>query len=370
MIPFLKKSSNFYFLFLLSILTTKLAVVHSHDSILDIENDSVFNEPDTNICVPKLCESTNAFEWSATFLYLKPSVDDSHYVISSFDNTFNGTVFPKGKRHQNCTSFTPGFSVEGLYAIDPNISCVDLRFTYFTARSTDSVSGDFLYDTNGFPGFGAQDTPIYAGTARSKNSYDFYAGDITYNRTFMDFCPENLIFIVGLHVAYIKFKEHTTSSGTFINNQVVKPLSNNLHRHSQFYGVGPQIGLDYQFLLFKLCRFLGTWAFRMQARGSLLCGNTKSNLRYVTLRTGPGGVGIHNGDLWRVIPEASTEFGINYTLNHPCFSLAVELGYACIWYSKCVNRTTGLDVAFAGDTIDISNSFSLHGPYLRVSSAF
>lgn len=370
MIHLLKKFQKNHFLFLLGILTTKFALAHSNELILETENYSVFDELSYNFCDPNLCGCTKSFECSATLLYLKPNVDDSHYVLSSFDNRFNGSLFPKGKRHQNPVSFTPGFRLEGLYSICPDISCLDFRFTYFNASSRDSVAGNFLYDTNGFPGFGSQASPIYAGKARSKNSYCFYAGDITYNRTVMCFFPDNLTFIVGLHYAYIKFKEHTTSSGTFTNNQMVIPLSNNLHRNSQFSGIGPQIGLDYQFLLSRLCFLPGKWALSAKARGSLLCGNTKSDLSYVTLRTGPGGVGVHNGDLWRVVPSASSELCINYNLNCKCFSTTVEFGYEFIWYSKCVNKITGLDVAFAGDMIDVFNSFSLHGPFLRIGCAF
>lgn len=368
MIHFFKKFSKNPFLVLLGILTTRLVGAHSYESISE-ENYTVF-EQNNSICYPSLYENSTSFECCATLLYLKPNVDDSHYVLSSFDNTFNGSLFPKGKRHQNSTSFTPGFSVEGLYNLCPDTSSLDFQFTYFNAHSTDSVSGDFLYDTNGFPGFGAQASPLYAGIARSKNSYNFYTGDINYYRSFKCFFPDNLIFIVGLHGAYIRFKEHTSSSGTFTNNQVVVPLSNNLHRNSQFWGIGPQIGLDYQFLFSRICCLPGTWALRAKARGSLLCGNTKSELSYVTLRTGPGGVGVHNGDLWRVIPSANTELGVNYTLNCKCFSMTVELGYEFMWYSNCINKITGLDVFFSGDMIDAFNSFSLHGPYLKISTEF
>lgn len=297
---------------------------------------------------------------SATLLYLKPNVDDTHFVLSSFDNTFQGSLFPKGKRHQNCTSFTPGVSLEGFYTICPGISSLDFQATCFNAHSTHSVSGDFLYDTNGFPGFGAQASPVYKGTARSKNSYHYYAGDFTYNRILL----HNLTLLIGLHGAYIKFKEHTTSLGTFTNNDQVLPLSNNLHRNSQFWGIGPQIGLDYQLSL--TCR----WSLKAKATGALLCGNTKSDLRYITLRTGPGGVGVRNGDLWRITSAANADLGMNYALNCKCFNLTVQFGYEFILYHSCVNKITGVDVFFTGDMIDVFNTFSLHGPYLKMTTNF
>lgn len=305
-------------------------------------------------------------ELRAELLYLKPNVDDTHFVLTSFDNTFKGSVTPKGKRHQNRTAFSPGFTVGGSYTICPETSFLDLCGTFFNAHSSHSVSGDFLYDTNGFPGFGAQGSPLYKGATRSRNSYQFYAGDFTYNRILMCCLPDKLMFIVGLHGAYIQFKEHTTSLGTFTNNDGVNPLSNHLHRNSQFFGIGPEVGLDYRYLLPKLSCLCGTWDLRVKAVGALLCGNTRSDLRYVTLRTGPGGVGVRNGDVWRIISSANAHLGINYTLDR----MTVQLGYEFMWYSPCVNQITGLDVFFAGDMIDVFNSFSLHGPYLRISCAF
>lgn len=347
------QNKSFSFLFFLGVFAAKLAIAHS-------------NEPIYQICCP--CQYKGA-TLGATLLYLKPNVDDTHYVISSFDNTFMGSLYPNGERHQNIASFTPGFRLEGFYDIDPGTSCLDMRFTFFNARSTDSVSGGFLFDTNGFPGFGAQDSPVYAGMAGSNISYNFYAGDITYDRALCFFC-DDLKFIVGLHGAYIKFKEHTNSSGTFLNNDVETPLLNNLYSNSEFYGIGPQIGLDYRFLASNIPCLSGILAFTVKARGALLGGNTRSDLSYITLRTGPGGVRVSNGDLWRVIPTANTGFGINYTFDCGCCEATLELGYEFMWYGNCINQIRGVDVAFAGDTIDVFNSFTLHGPYLSVRVIF
>lgn len=104
--------------------------------------------------------------------------------------------------------------------------------------------------------------------------------------------------------------------------------------------------------------------------GSLLCGNTKSDLRCVSLRTGPGGVSVLNGDLWRIVSSARADLGINYTFDYSCFGLAIQCGYEFVLYNSCVNKITGLDVAFAGDTIDVFHNFSLYGPYLRISCNF
>lgn len=308
-------------------------------------------------------DKTVPYELWATVLYLKPDIDDTHYVLSSFNNKFEGSLFPKGKRHQNTTTFNSGYRVEGIFDLCEDTS-IGMRLTYFNAPSKSSVSGDYLYDTVGFPGFGAQAAAIYSGKAQSKNSYNYFTGDITYHHSLNHGFLEHIALIAGLHYAHINFKEHTKSSGTFFNNDMEHTLSNNLHRNSSFSGIGPQIGLGYHHL------FSRSWTLHAKAKGSLLCGYAKSNLNYVTLRTGPGGVGIQNEGTWRVIPAASTELCINYILDYKCFNLILEFGYELMWYSDCVNKITGLDVAFPGDTIDIYNSFSLQGPCFSVSGIF
>lgn len=305
-----------------------------------------------------------------TFIYFQPAIEDTAYVLSSSENLFNGSHYPNGKRHQNTTSFSPGFRVEGMYITCPKISFFDLRFTYLTTHSTDSVSGPFLYDTNGFPGFGAQDSPLYEGRAQSKNRFNYYAGDLDYNRNFSCFFPENFRFIVGLHTAYIKFREHTSSRGSFFDSdsEETKSLVNDLNRFSQFWGIGPQFGLSYRYLL--PCGCPGTFALKAKTRAALLSGYSKSDLRYVTLRTGPVGVAVHNGHPWRIIPTVSADLGISYNLNCNCFKTTLELGYEFTWYSNCINKVTGLETAFAGDSIDYFNNFSLQGPYLSLNFLF
>lgn len=369
MMRIFQKKKKLPFLFLLGVLSTSFTTAYSNQytSRSECAPDRGYNYRNNTCgwgCTP--------FEIGVSLIYFKPSIEDSHFVLSSIDNSFNGSQYPNGDRHQNCTSFSPGFRLEGILDICPNTSFWDLRFTYLTASSTKSVSGDFLYDTNGYPGFGAQDSPLYAGTARSKNSYKYYAGDLTYDRSFSCLFPDNFTFLVGLHTAYIKFKEHTIGVGSFPNDEeVIQPYSNDLERISQFFGIGPQIGINYQYILPDLCCMSGTWAFNAKTRGSLLSGYNNADLRYITLRTGPVGVRVHNHDFcWRIIPAICADLSLSYDLRCSCFCATIELGYEFNWYCRTVDKITGLETAFAGDTIDDFNNFSLQGPYLSVNFGF
>jgi Legionella pneumophila major outer membrane protein precursor len=370
MIHFLHTLRKKSFFVLLGMFITNFAIATSDEIIWEngCPSYNEFDAPifDSDAC----CGSERAFELSATLLYLKAAIEDAHFVLSSIENIFNNSHYPNGRRHQPNTHYNPGFSVEALLEFQERASSLAGRFTYFHERAKKTVLGEFLYDTNGYPGFGAQDSPLYTGTAFAKNIFTLYSGDITYNQTFFGFCPDKLKFMFGLHVASIKFVERTRSSGNFTSDSGLKPLLNDLRRSSKFCGVGPQVGIEYQFLPLDFCFCDGILAFSGNARGAILCGHTKSDLSFITLRTGPVGVGVRNGGFWRIIPAASAGLGINYTMEREFSSISIDAGYEFIWYGNCVAKPTGLDVAFSGDTIDVINSLSLHGPYLRLAYAF
>lgn len=321
---------------------------------------------------PNECTPQESFELRASLLYFKPSTDESHYVISSTNNRFGENIFPDGRRHQNEAPYSPGFRLEGIFELNPCPTTLDLRFTYLHATHSDSTAGDFLFDTNGFPGDGAQapEDTTYAGTARSRNRYKYYGAEGTYNRMIFDFMPDNLTFLIGLHYAYIQFREHTSSDGSFIDDNVLTAVTNRMIRDSHFWGIGPEIGLDYHYNLPQSHCIPGSFALNANARGSLLCGCTKSHLHYTTVRTGPVGVNIRNEHLWRVTPAANAQLGFSYSFGGQRCVATVELGYEFMWYSKCVDKITGVDVAFAGDTIDIFHSLNMHGPFLSLNIAY
>lgn len=158
------------------------------------------------------CYQPKGFVVRAELLYLKPTVDQSYYLITSNDtrSTIGNNLLPNGRRHNNSVCFEPGFRVEGLYQLPCEWHQLDCRFTCFTSAHTDSASGGHLFDVMGFPGDGAQDPEdtTYAGTASLRKIFLYYAADATLNRyALSDYC-ENLSLLFGVHYAYIKVKDN------------------------------------------------------------------------------------------------------------------------------------------------------------------
>lgn len=318
------------------------------------------------------CDEGDRWAIAGELLYFKPSIDQSAFAITSTNNRFGGNVYPFGKRHVNNATYEPGFRVETLYNLCNCDNTLDFRFTYFNAGHCNSTFGDFLFDTIGFPGDGAQypEDTTYAGHSRRRDHYKYYAGDATMNFEVANNCCNKLIFLAGLHYAYIHHKLHFAGIGSFINNGVPTEINNRLSSNSRFWGIGPEIGFDYRYSLNPLHCFLDGFVLKANARASLLCSNTQADFQYKSGRTGPVGVDIHNQSVWRVNPAADARLGVSYTYCGNCYTLGIELGYEFLWYSKSINTITGYDVAYAGDTIDVYNSLSLQGPYFALNLGF
>lgn len=300
------------------------------------------------------------------FLYFKPSIEQSSYVVSSSLNAAGDEFFPSGHRHLNTSSYKPGFRVTASAPMCSSWNDFEARFTYLYCNQSDSTTGLFLFDTNGYPGEGAQspEDTSYNGTARIKETFKYLSADTTFNRFVLDGCDENLVLRVGLHAAYILHHTRMTSVGTF-GGAAASPVSNLLRNQSQFWGIGPQIGLDYRY------DFLCNIALAGSVRGALLCSDSNAHLHYSSLRTvGTNGVNLKNDHLWRVNPAFDAKLGAVYEFTCYCYESSLEVGYEWIWYSNAVNVIRGTDVAFPGNSLDVYNDFSVQGPYVRLAVSF
>lgn len=307
---------------------------------------------------------------SAELLYFKPGIEQSSYAITSISNAVGGEFFPSGKRHHNRANYKPGFRIEGKYDLCCS-NAIDGRFTYFRAGHSDSASGDFLFDTIGYPGEGAQapEDTRYSGTARIHDRYRYYAGDLTFNRLSLCSCVDNLYLLFGLHYANIHHKTHFTGIGNSLDGSTLVPVNNLLNSRSRFWGIGPQLGLEYTYHLPQTC--WGVFSLTANMRAALLCSKTNASFHYSTLRTaGTEGVNLKNDHVWRVNPAFDARIGGSYDFCFCGYEGKLELGYEWVWYHNSINSITGYDVAFPGDSLDVYSNLSLHGPYLKVGVDF
>lgn len=327
-------------------------------------------------CMPFL--KADPYYAAIELLYFKPTIDQSYYAITSSRNVFKTPTkdpefFPNGTRHNNDPDFHVGFRIETMFQPSAMCNGLDLRFAYYNHAHTSRLNGEFIFDTSVFPGSGAarpEDLP-YTGSTRYKEHFKYYAFDATFNRLTINCCPENLTFLLGLHFAYIQLNERQNSSG--FSTLLISPFNqeaffNNLHRNSNFWGLGPQLGFDYQYFFPQCCA--GNFGIRTDVRASLLATHTRAKLSNISNHTGPVGAHIRNQPSWRINPCADVKLGVTY--NYPfCFCNATfELGYELLWYSNCIDAITGFDPAFAGVGMDLFSNLSLQGPYFAIGASF
>jgi len=130
---------------------------------------------------------------------------------------------------------------------------------------------------------------------------------------------------------------------------------------SDFSGIGPRAGLDAAVHVGSGVSIVGT------VGASLLVGDidTKITNRNYVDGTADTGFTYKNDENAHVIPELDARLGINYTYNFdPATALGVELGYQAVNYFD-VSDKDFIDAA-TPNTINNSEDFGYHGPYLRL----
>ncbi|CDR35172.1 Lpg1974 family pore-forming outer membrane protein [Criblamydia sequanensis] len=334
----------------------------------NIQGDSIsapdFNQPCRRFCLP--CDLTLFGE----IIFFKPSIDQSSYVISSIDNIFEGEFYPNGRRHLNPTNYRPalrlGFSTDLCNGFDS----FDFTFTYFNANYSQSKQGFFLFDTIGWPGNGAQapEDINYSGIAKTKDRFRYYTLEAVLSRHCITSCADNLYFFMGLQYANIEHKRKSTSFGDYPTSGDRRLVDNLLLVESNFWGIGPELGFNYQYVLPCSRSLEKHLSLFFNARASLLCSSSTAELSYNTQRTlNTEGIHVKNDHLWRVTPAFDARLGGSYEFSCFCMPSLLEIGYEWAWYNNCIDYITGYDVAFAGDSLDTFSNLSLHGPFIRLT---
>jgi len=129
---------------------------------------------------------------------------------------------------------------------------------------------------------------------------------------------------------------------------------------SEFEGIGPRAGLDTAVHVGAGISIVGT------VGASLLIGDINSKITTTNFfnETAINGNVYKNDENAHVIPELDARLGVNYTYHfNPGTALGVELGYQAVNYFDVADKDF-ID-ATTPNTINNSEDFGYHGPYLR-----
>ncbi len=254
----------------------------------------------------------------AEFLYWAPLVSE---------NEFYSTPGVKPHVHLHTPTYHSAFRLDALFGNEPCGTFLEARFTYLNAK--DRLS---RFDTGNL--FGVRSDTI-TGDFASTYDFKYYVGELT-NAWEIASC--NLYFLGGVHYAWFGYnsddsaKSPTTSARAFLR--------------SQFWGVGPQIGVDFLYTL-PCCT---SFAIAGNARTSLLVSRLSFRSLTQTTKTS-------NDPQWQIVPAADMRLGLNWEPSWRCLNLILEAGYEFVWIHNCY-------------FINIPDSLGFHGPYASIGMCY
>lgn len=296
------------------------------------------------------------WELSADYLFLKPTFDDTYFVIKSPQTT----TFPNGRRENNDFDFESGFRVGAKYALCDCASEAEISYTWLGASEKKVVSGDFLWGTIGRADF-ASAFENYTGSAGSKLHLLYQRLDALYSQEIYNCCGLDFYLQFGLETAYLRLNEQYE----YLNVTTLGEID----QRSKTWGVGPQLGIALDYELCECTCFLpGTLSLNVVSSGSILASETSTNERNIL--AGTSLLNVSDRNTWRTIPAFHSRVGLNYDVPYSCFDINFEIGYEFSSYLRALSRVSFPDDVADGLASTNYYNFDVQGLYVSASVRF
>lgn len=296
------------------------------------------------------------------FLYLKPSFDDTYFVI----NAPTTNSFPNGKRKNNDFDFQPGFRVGGSYAFCNCNRDIEVYYSNINSNKTKTVTGDYLWATLGHPDFFSA-FENYSGTAVSALKISYQSADGLMSQKIFDCRCSDFSVLFGLEAFQLRMKEnYVYTSDTYTGY---------IHEHTRTRGLGLEIGFALNYGLYEgNCGCPGRLSINVFSTGSLLAAQGNNSIDETFLANDGSEsytpIDVSNSDTWRMVPAFHARVGFNYELPISCFNVAIEVGYEFNSYIRALSKDIFPDDVF--DSLSFNNfyNFDLQGLYLSGTVSF
>lgn len=267
-------------------------------------------------------------QWSVTvdYLYFKPSVDDTYFVIKSPEYNISDEFV--GEEKNNRSDFSSGYRLGGAFAFCDCQSKLAVFYTYLSSDHKRRIYGNELTPTIGIENF-EYDMAEYSGVAKSKLSSSYQRVDALYAHKSYENNNLDLHIILGLEYADLEVHQHTDYLPDSLESSF---YSSEVKQKTSTYGIGPQIGFDFSYDLCRLpCYFNGgVLSVDLITTASLLLSEAKAATR----------INYTN------IQEVNYPFNIRQEKTAkmiPAFHVAVSLNYNCCLFNREANIGLGYE---------------------------
>ena len=219
-------------------------------------------------------------------------------------------------------------------------------------REKTSASSVQLNPTQGYSD--GIDNSYLDGTARSKIDFKFDRVVAVYGLGILNKCCLYMTLEAGVQYTNL---EETTRLEYFDSNDF-----DVFNYKSCYWGVGPQIGLDLNYLVWDCFSVVGV------ASSALLIGENDGTdffcndgiIVEVDLKT---------DSIWRIVPSFQARVGLNYTFC-ACLDWSVEVGYEFLTYLDALHSNFWTTNSDRGLSVDYYTNVSFHGPFVSLSASF
>lgn len=311
-------------------------------------------------------------QWSliGQYLYLQPSVDDTHFVIESLPNpSGNGSVsnILTGDERSNQFDFASAFRVGIEYGLCDCDRDFGIYYTNLDTHHKKTISDILLSPTIGIEDF-TQSMYEYEGRATSRISIDYQSLDLLFGQKIYQCCGFDFRVLWGLEFAKLHFHHHINylpllSQETYLSR---------VNQRSHTRGVGPKIGFDFDY---GLCQFCGCCPGELNlnffSTASLLVSrcNTRTYINYERNDTiYPYNINLRKKT--KVIPAFHMGIGLGYNFCSNCYDVNIGLGYEFNTYLNSLLRMKNIAYYGHGLTDTDYNDFSAQGLYVSLSVQF
>jgi hypothetical protein len=312
-------------------------------------------------------EVSPAFTVFGELLFLKPTLDDTYFVIRSSEQgpPSPSPVGPSGQRKNDEFDLEPAFQIGARYEFADSGRGFELDYTRLDAEATESVSGDFLWATRGTPDFNfafGPNTGGYTGSASADIDATYQRIDVLVTQPWhvsgldlgIQFGLEWADFRVGEEYVYV-------DNGTNLIGRVSAA--------SRSSGVGPALGLGLGYELGAPWNLPGSFSVRAGSSVGLLLSETHTRTAGV-LVTAPV-FGLRDDEASRVLTAIHARFGVTYELPlADRIAATIGAGYEIDTYLRGLTRVEFVDDVGKSLAKTTYDDFDLQGLYASFGVVF
>ncbi|MGH7336466.1 MAG: Lpg1974 family pore-forming outer membrane protein [Myxococcota bacterium] len=307
-------------------------------------------------------EGTRGITVFGELLFLKPTLDDTYFAISSPAPT-PFTDPPSGHRVNGDFDFEPAFRIGAGYEFAESGREVELSYTRLDAEASETVSGSFLWATRGSPNFtftfGAN-TGGYSGSASAEIDAQYQRIDAHVTLP-LEVSDIDLGLSLGFEWADFRVGEDYVYVDTGAG-RVGKVTA-----ASRSWGIGPEVGLGLDYEICEPWDIPGVFSLRAGSSVGLLLSETHTRASQLGAAT----FSARDDETSRVITALHARVGVGYAMPlADRIEATFGVGYQIDTHLRGLSRIEFVDdVGRSLATTDYQD-FDLQGVYLSFGVVF